>query len=89
MQMVKVCLLRYGRRQENAGARCEVRAGGCFAAMSVDTLYAHIHRLLDEHLSIHLTTYYVDCTQRRVYQVCIVRVIVLETDYLCPRPDTY
>lgn len=49
---------------------------------NVQALYAHIHRLLDEHVSLHLTTYYVDCTQFRVYQVSIASVTVVVTDCL-------
>ena len=52
------------------------------SSSSAETLYAHIRRLLDEHVFVHLTSYYVDCTQRRVYEVCIARVMVLETDCL-------
>jgi hypothetical protein len=36
---------------------------------SAQALYAHIHRLLDEHISVHLTTDYIECTQLRVFQV--------------------
>jgi hypothetical protein len=38
---------------------------------SAQALYAHIHRLLDEHVAEHLTTDYIDCTQLRVFQVII------------------
>ena len=38
---------------------------------SGQALYAHIHRLLDEHVSVHLTTDYMDCTQLRVFEVNI------------------
>jgi bisphosphoglycerate-independent phosphoglycerate mutase (AlkP superfamily) len=38
---------------------------------SVQALYAHIHRLLDEHVALHLTTDYMDYTQLRVFQVNI------------------
>lgn len=41
------------------------------SSSSVQALYAHIHRLLDEHVAVHLTTDYVDCTQLRVFQVII------------------
>jgi hypothetical protein len=36
---------------------------------SVQALYAHIHRLLDEHVAVYLTTDYIDGTQLRVFQV--------------------
>ena len=36
---------------------------------SAQALYAHIHRLLDEHVSLHLATDYMDYTQLRVFQV--------------------
>ena len=52
------------------------------SSSGAETLYAHIRRLLGEHVSVHLTTNYVDCTQGRVYQVCIAKVVVLETDCL-------
>jgi hypothetical protein len=41
------------------------------SSSSVQALYAHIHRLLDEHVAVHLTTDYMDCTQLRVFQVNI------------------
>lgn len=56
---------------------------------SAETFHAHIHRLLDEYISVHLTTYYVDCTQRRVYQVRIARVMESETDCLLICPGAY
>jgi len=69
-----------------AGLALRDRAGGCMAgypdSSSIEALYVHIHRLLDEHVSVHLTTYHVDCTQRRVYQVCIARAIVSGADCL-------
>ncbi|KAI9445387.1 hypothetical protein H4582DRAFT_1915146 [Lactarius indigo] len=48
-----------------------------------NALYVHIHRLLDEHVAVHLTTNYIDYTQLRVYQVL--------TDGLHPVPakDTH
>ena len=38
---------------------------------SAQVLYAHIHRLLDEHVAVHLATDYIDCTQSLVFQVNI------------------
>ena len=38
---------------------------------SAQALYAHIHRLLDDHVTVYLTTDYIDCTQLRVFQVNI------------------
>ncbi|KAH9043682.1 hypothetical protein EDB85DRAFT_2138387 [Lactarius pseudohatsudake] len=43
-----------------------------------NALYEHIHRLLDEHVAVHLTTNYIDYTQLQVYQVL--------TDGLLPVP---
>ena len=41
------------------------------SSSNVQALYAHIHRLLDEHVATHLTTDYMDYTQLRVFQVNI------------------
>ena len=63
-------------------ARITTMTANLKSSSSEDALYAHIHRLLDEHVSVHLTTYYIDCTQRRVYEVCITRLIVSGIDCL-------
>lgn len=41
------------------------------SSSGVQALYAHIHHLLDEHVAVHLTTDYMDCTQLRVFKVNI------------------
>ncbi len=75
-------------REDRAG-------GGSQPAMStinpsiVQALYAHIHRLLDEYVAVHLTTDYVDCTQSRVFQVSITKSNTMETDLVLCLLDTH
>jgi hypothetical protein len=54
------------------------------SSSSVQPLYAHIHRLLDEHVAVHLTTDYMDYTQLRVFQVNITTSDsrAVETDFV-------
>lgn len=58
------------------------------SSSSVQALYAHIHRLLDDHVAVHLTTNYMDCTQLRVFKVNIATGDSEETDFAL-RLDTH
>ncbi len=51
-----------------SGPPCLTVTGQTMTAKT-DALYVHIHRLLDEHVAVHLATNYTDHTQLRVYQV--------------------
>ena len=56
-------------REDRAGLRNHSTATTTMSR--AQALYAHIHRLLDEHVAVHLATDYIDCTQLRVFQVNI------------------
>ncbi|KAH8998779.1 hypothetical protein EDB86DRAFT_3146059 [Lactarius hatsudake] len=55
-----------------------------------NALYEHIHRLLDEHVAVHLATNYIDYTQLQVYQVLtdgLLSVPAKDTHSLLPPSD--
>ena len=48
---------------------------------NMQELYVHIHRLLDEHVAVHLATNYTDYTQLRVYEVSLVTLQPKKAEY--------
>lgn len=69
MAVCAICPARHIFTETGIGPMESVRPTTTAKTSSMQALYVHIHRLLDEHVAAHLATNYTDYTQLRVYQV--------------------